>query len=76
MKCGNCRGIVVGEGFFIRIVHEQDCPRVKATRIAMEYFGAKEELIRCEICKENMSPKNTMCNSCAKDLPAQGSATK
>ena len=71
MKCENCRGIVVGAGFFQRIAHEKTCPRIEATRIAIRQFKFEYKPVRCDVCKENMTERGVMCDGCWKEVKAK-----
>jgi hypothetical protein len=68
MNCETCRGPVIGAGFFQRIVHERDCRKMKAYGEAFQKIGFPEQLHRCEICKENVSPMGLMCEDCTQEL--------
>ncbi len=68
MKCETCRGLVIGTGFFQRLVHEADCRKMKAYGEVFQKIGFPDQLHRCEICKENVSGVGLMCADCTREL--------
>jgi hypothetical protein len=76
VKCYACHGPVIGYGFFQRVLHRKDCDNWRTARYIMGQMGIPDQIKRCERCRENMTPADSMCDDCAREWASGNSIAK